>query len=257
MKNRVLLDEHDLQRPWLGPYRKNAANVRSALARGAGVAEALALCSRERRFVDPSQSPRSEHYEAFIARTGTVPIRDDLHDLFNGLVWLAFPLAKRRLNTLHAEQIESTGVGATRGALRDAITVFDENGALLQAPAALLQALARRDWPGLFLERRALWRETRLVLFGHALLEKLLNPRKAICAHVLPLAADSGPTTQHADALDAALAALLSRETLSGKPFLPLPVLGVPGWWAGNDDPAFYDDAAVFRSATGAASRAA
>ncbi|HMM24565.1 MAG TPA: DUF3025 domain-containing protein [Pseudoxanthomonas mexicana] len=27
----------------------------------------------------------------------------------------------------------------------------------------------------------------------------------------------------------------------------PLPVLGVPGWWDGNADPAFYADAAVFR----------
>jgi hypothetical protein len=24
-------------------------------------------------------------------------------------------------------------------------------------------------------------------------------------------------------------------------------VLGVPGWWPGNEEPGFYDDAAVFR----------
>ena len=28
----------------------------------------------------------------------------------------------------------------------------------------------------------------------------------------------------------------------------PLPLLGVPGWWPANADPAFYDDASVFRS---------
>jgi hypothetical protein len=31
------------------------------------------------------------------------------------------------------------------------------------------------------------------------------------------------------------------------KPWLPLPVLGVPGWWNSNEEIGFYDDAAVFR----------
>ena len=37
----------------------------------------------------------------------------------------------------------------------------------------------------------------------------------------------------------------------SAKPFLPLPVLGVPGWWPANENPGFYDDADVFRPARG------
>jgi hypothetical protein len=28
---------------------------------------------------------------------------------------------------------------------------------------------------------------------------------------------------------------------------MPLPVLGVPGWWSANDAADFYDDAEVFR----------
>jgi hypothetical protein len=28
----------------------------------------------------------------------------------------------------------------------------------------------------------------------------------------------------------------------------PLPVLGIPGWAPGNEEPAFYDDTAVFRA---------
>ena len=31
------------------------------------------------------------------------------------------------------------------------------------------------------------------------------------------------------------------------KPFSPLPVLGVPGWWPDNAKLGFYDDAEVFR----------
>jgi hypothetical protein len=34
---------------------------------------------------------------------------------------------------------------------------------------------------------------------------------------------------------------------LATKPFAHLPVLGVPGWWRANQDPAFYADASVFR----------
>lgn len=34
---------------------------------------------------------------------------------------------------------------------------------------------------------------------------------------------------------------------LARKPWLPLPVLGVPGWWNSNEQIGFYDDAAVFR----------
>ena len=36
-------------------------------------------------------------------------------------------------------------------------------------------------------------------------------------------------------------------EVLATKPFVPLPMLGVPGWWSANEDAAFYADAEVFR----------
>ena len=39
----------------------------------------------------------------------------------------------------------------------------------------------------------------------------------------------------------------LTAEYLAQKPFVPLPVLGVPGWWAANAAPDFYDDPKVFR----------
>ncbi len=99
--------------------------------------------------------PRARAYEAHVFETGTVPTHDNLHDFFNGLVWRAFPQAKRRLNELQATEIERAGVGATRGPLRDALTLFDENGALLEAPPALWRALAARDWPALFVSRGA------------------------------------------------------------------------------------------------------
>ena len=220
--------------------------VETAWRSGLSLPEALnGVRPRPVQFVPQDHLPPDEAYEAFIRRTGTVPTRDNLHDLFNGLVWLAFPEAKRRLNELQAAEIARAGIGATRGPLRDALTLFDENGAVLDAPEPLWQALAARDWHTLFVTQRALWSEARLWVFGHALLEKLATPRKALTAHVLrlPPPAAGGP----AAACDRALACSLAPEYLAQKPFVPLPVLGVPGWWSGNAAANFYDDPKVFR----------
>ncbi|MBU1357480.1 MAG: DUF3025 domain-containing protein [Gammaproteobacteria bacterium] len=241
----------DTSRPWLSPYATHVERASAAVSRGDGVAQALAsgigepigLPGGPLRFVPANEAPGDEAYEAFIFRCGCVPTRDNLHDFFNGIVWLHWPKAKRRLNELHAAELARTGVGATRGPLRDALTVFDESGAVLDAPPALWRALFARDWQTLFVTRRALWDEARLLLFGHALLEKLTVPRKAITAHVL-----YAPGAVRSIAPDdAAIAAALEPDHLRAKPFVPLPVLGVPGWWVPNESPSFYDDASVFR----------
>jgi hypothetical protein len=182
-------------------------------------------------------------YETFINTTQRCPTREGLHDFFNGLVWLHFPHAKRRLNRLQAQQIAAMGVGPSRGAVRDALTLFDENAALLAAPDALWEALLAKDWQRLLLDLRSLWKEAQLWVFGHALLEKLTLPRKAICAHVyrVPLCLPD------LSALDLWLSTDLAADKLARKPFAHLPLLGVPGWWAANEAAGFYADAAVFR----------
>lgn len=240
----------DPDRPWLAPYAPRAAAMAASLAQGGDAAAVLsqaapgiALPAGPLRFVSADAAPAGEAYEAFIFRTAQVPTRDNLHDFFNGLVWQHFPRAKQRLNALQAAEIARAGIGATRGALRDALTLFDENGAVLDAPPALWQALLARDWQRLFVSERALWQEARLLVFGHALLEKLVAPRKALTAHVLR-APDAGRAILIDDA---AIAAALQPSHLAAKPFTPLPVLGVPGWWPANEAPGFYDDAAVFR----------
>jgi hypothetical protein len=225
--------------PWLLPHWKLFHQVTSG-STSSSVAAALNAARTDLvpvRFVDPSAQPTNEAYEAFIARTSTVPTRDNLHDLFNGLMWLAYPRTKRRLNLLQSQEIELRGTSGPRGPLRDALTLFDENAALLKAPAELIESLRRRDWQGLFVTRRSLWQQTDVLLFGHALLEKLMQPRKAITAHVWLVE----------DMTDEALASSLTPQRLTDRPFLPLPVLGIPGWWPANAAPAFYDDPEVFR----------
>ncbi len=238
----------DWQQPWLAPLRGAGAAIASAVGAGRPVWQALDDAGRKApgpRFVPQESLPAGEAYEAFIFRTGQVPTRDNLHDFFNGLIWLHYPQAKRRLNALQAGAIAAQGVGAVRGPLRDAVTVFDENGAVLFAPRELREALVARAWRRLFTDLRPLWRQARLEIFGHALLEQLVKPRKPLTAHVLlvPDAPESVPD------VDAWLAGVLQPARLEAKPFTPLPVLGVPGWWGENENFSFYDDSSVFRSA--------
>jgi hypothetical protein len=157
---------------------------------------------------------------------------------------MTFPQTKVRLNQLQAQQITRSGVQSVRGPTRDGITVFDENAAFLQAPDALWQALEDKNWRRLFVDLRPLWAQSHLVLFGHALLEKLVKPRKGITAHVYRVSAQD----QSVKAMDTWMAAEVTEEKLALKPFAHLPILGVPGWWADNENPDFYDDAFVFRS---------
>jgi hypothetical protein len=197
------------------------------------------------RFVPQADLPAGEAYEAYIFRTAQVPTRDGLHDFFNGLCWLQFPRTKQRLNQLQAAQIAASGIQPVRGPARDALTVFDENAAFLCAPDPLWSALVAKDWHRLFITLRPLWADAHLVLFGHALLEKLVHPRKPITAHVYRAQVASNSIAD----VDAWMAEDLSAQKLTAKPFAHLPVLGVPGWWAANEDPDFYLDASVFRPA--------
>ena len=199
----------------------------------------------EVKFVPQSALPEGQAYEDFIFKTAQVPTRDGLHDFFNGLCWHRFPLAKRRLNELQAAEIEAQGISATRGPVRDALTLFDENVVLMHAPDEVWSALQARDWLKLFVDLREQWQQVHLVLFGHALVEKLVTPYKSITGHVYRIASDVNPHDEAA--LDAWLVQDLQPTKLATKPYEPLPVLGIPGWCADNAERVFYEDTHVFR----------
>lgn len=250
--------ERDLDwgRPWFLAVATDGEAVLRRLGASVSLSHALneyrgsarmAGAQRPLRFVPQSELPPGAAYESHIFHSGCVPTRDNLHDFFNGLVWLRFPCTKKRLNQLQAAEIAAAGVGAVRGRVRDALTLFDENAALLQAPDPVWEALLARDWQRLFVTLRPLWSEARLVLLGHALLEKLVLPYKSITAHVYrhPVPPLLGSDLARWDGW---LATCLNREAMATKPFTPLPVLGVPGWWPENNAPGFYEDSAVFRA---------
>lgn len=242
------LEAIDWCAPWLAPYKDVAEQAANQHDDETSVCQLLnSLDTAPIHFVPQNSLPADEHYERYIFNSKQCPTRDGLHDFFNGLCWIQFPKIKIRLNQLQAAQIEHLGSVTSRGPVRDALTVFDENAAFLFAPPKLWQALLDKDWQRLFVTLRPLWQEAQLVLFGHALLEKLVKPRKPITAHVYACDFPADFQSIQLSDIDALISADLTPEKLATKPFAPLPVLGVPGWWAANEIESFYDDETVFR----------
>ncbi|MDB5963382.1 MAG: hypothetical protein JWP59_4676 [Massilia sp.] len=255
------MDRIDWTRPWYDSVRPAFERLGGGDIHAAFNAAAAELALRNAagqpiRFVPQADLPAGRAYEQFIGASGCVPTRENLHDFFNALVWLSFPRTKQQLNALQAAQIALSGVGKSRGPARDAATIFDENCALLvvrQGAGDLVDALRGHRWREAFIERRAQFgadADAQLWLFGHALMEKLAAPRKAITAHTRVVVADAtyfaAPPAERRAWLDAHQAAALQNEALSTASFTPLPVLGVPGWWPEQNDE-FYGDASVFR----------
>ena len=259
-----MFGEIDWSRAWFASVRDAASRIDLSLPSVVDPfcqqAAALALVNhagQPLRFVPQAALPEGTAYEEFIGATGQVPTRDNLHDFFNGLVWLTFPIIKRQLNALQSAQIAQEGVGKSRGPARDAATIYDENSALLVVRddddgAALVGALRNHRWREAFVERAAMFGSSAQVwLFGHALMEKLVAPYKAITAHTrVVLAGEDYWTLDDAGRrawLDCVEAQRLADEGLVKGSFTPLPVLGLPGWWP-QQDAAFYADDTVFRA---------
>ncbi|MFC5476523.1 DUF3025 domain-containing protein [Paraherbaspirillum soli] len=260
------LEAIDWQRPWLAPFRalgrqlSAAADWRLALNAAAMAGDIRNHQDLPIRFVAQAELPAATAYEAFISSSGQVPTRDNLHDFLNALVWLSFPAIKACLNALQAAELARAGTlsgsSKPRGAARDAATIFDENAALLVVrdnPSGqnLIAALRNHQWQQAFIEqRRAFDCDAEVWLFGHALMEKLVRPYKAITAHALVLFAPEPFFALEQDAkrawIDSQIAADLMRHGSVIGRLTPLPVLGVPGWSA-DQDADFYADAAVFR----------
>ena len=241
----------DWSAPWWAPWRSVGQRVAQRVMAGETVAQALNAENAVKQFVAQTAMPEGTAYEQFIFGTGQVPTRNNLHDFFNGLAWIVFPQTKLQLNAMQAHEIRAHGVQTTRGPLRDALTLFDENAAFMQPSAELTHALRERDWQRAFIQLRTEWLDQPPILFGHALLEKLVSPYKSVTAHmyIAQAATKTIANTATTEDWDAHISAALNPAALVPKPYLPLPVLGVPGWWPANEAPSFYDDAQVFRPA--------
>lgn len=255
-------DGLDWSRPWYRSVLEAARSITAAADWRAALNARAALGGLTNqqvlplRFVPQAALPEGTAYEAFIHDQGQVPTRENLHDFFNALVWLSFPRIKVQLNALQAAQIALSGVGKSRGAARDGATLFDENAALIVVRAApeataWVEALRSHQWKTVFGAQRARFEnDCQVWLFGHALMEKLAAPYKAITAHAWIVTADDAffalPLPERRAWIDERVAQELAQHGVTPERFTPLPVLGVPGWWPLQDDD-FYADASVFR----------
>ena len=208
------------------------------------------------RFVASSELDNGS-YEQRIYTTGQVSTRPDCwHDLFNALVWMRYPHIKTAMNSLHYQSGAGFKCGR-RGALRDALTLFDECGVIVfSGQFEILNALAERRWSDAFLAD-AFRSSVALSICGHAMLEKYLSPYKAMTAKAMLVHADSGfmklPRLEMLNRLDRGMAKTMLSGHVMDKPahLSPLPLAGVPAWWPRDEqeNEMFYNDLQVFRPA--------
>jgi hypothetical protein len=219
----------------------------------ASLNEAARLRSVDMAFVaTPEQKLSAVDYERRIVNDRELIVNDTWHDIFNACIWLTFPKTKRTISELHVEI--GHGENNRRPRQRDALTLFDEAGLILCAHGSLCDEFKQlnetHQWKTLFVERRREFIEhVTPYLFGHGTLEQLIEkPHRGLTAKALwlPLARDAT-----IEAIDEYLAAQVRGGLLltSNERRIPMPLLGVPGWFDENADPACYDDASVFRAA--------
>ncbi|MEN9559588.1 MAG: hypothetical protein RLZZ502_799 [Pseudomonadota bacterium] len=127
-------------------------------------------CPHELIASDTSLSARA--YETYIHEQHKIPTRlHTAHDFFNALIWHRFPKSKALLNASHV----SDTVLNIRSRLRDGLTLLDESGVLLWAPASTLETLQalhqQHRWSELCVAHRDLWHSNVEVhFFGHGAL---------------------------------------------------------------------------------------
>lgn len=223
-------------RPWLGADSLERLN---ACAEAAGIRTESGCAVR---FVPPG--PGDPYYEIGVYESGRVATRaGNLHDWFNALAWLAFPRTKARLNAMHAQAIPHER--GRRGRLRDLLTLLDEGGALVACDDAALNALLQgHEWKTLFWEQRQrVLASMRLLVLGHAVLEKALEPWPGITCKAIFV-----PRSGDADAHAAGWLQRLSPEA-TPRELAALPIFGYPQWLPESGSAAFYEDARFFRAA--------
>ena len=212
------------------------------------------------RFVAPAQDSKKiqDAFEPRAFLKGEVQLRPlDWHDLFNALVWMTFPTTKAVINARHYEALsaESCG-GGNRTPVRDALTLFDEDGmVVLSSDPELLELVRTFRWKELFWERRGeVIRRMRFFVFGHALYHKALDPFIGMTGKALLLDMPSDfaqlPLKEQIAATDRLLATRVwdRARMRQGRELSPFPVLGVPGWWPANEQERFYENTGYFRT---------
>jgi hypothetical protein len=200
----------------------------------------------------PDKKISAVEYETRIANDHEFMVNDGLHDLFNACIWLTFPKTKRTISELHVEL--GSGENNRRPRRRDVLTLFDESGLMLICDPPHCDEFKKlnetHQWKTLFVEhRREFFDHVRPILFGHGALEQLAsNWHRGLTVKAQWLALHSKTSLAEIDAfLSTKIRA--NEELRDNEWRIPVPLFGVPGWFAENENATCYDDASVFRAA--------
>jgi hypothetical protein len=201
-----------------------------------------------------------QHYAPRIYLSGEIQTRtENWHDFFQLLTWFIFPRTKAVINAIHIprakQRIEGGGDVGRRSPIENMLSLFDEGGVVItSSDESLLQLIRDFNWKELFWQRRdELVEKFECITFGHAMYEKALAPYIGMTANAILLEVDEAYFARSsADRLahiDEQLAALFTGGEQYTQPrnLNPFPILGMPGWDAGNSDEGYYDNTRYFR----------
>ncbi len=208
-------------------------------------------CSRITPVAQAEKFDRFEdQYEPRVFLKGELQTRlNNWHDFFNALIWLRFPKIKSTLNELHYYSALQRDEKTNRSKLENAITLFDECGAIIiSSREDLLQMIRDHEWKRLFIEHRGSFiNEIKCFVFGHAMYEKALNPYIGMTVNAILICSDELLNSDFG-AIDDFVAQYWKQFHIqSTKDLQPFPLLGMPGWHTDNDNELFYEDKDYFR----------
>lgn len=222
-------------------------------------------------FVTQGDKPATfeDNYEPRIYLKGEVQTRENnWHDFFQVFIWSLFPKTKACLNKHHyhaacqRQQIQRKEANSdkhkqnlNRSPLENAITLFDECGAIIvSSDSALLEMIRNFEWKKLFIEhRQAVNKHLRCIVFGHAMYEKALTPYTGMTTPSLLFQIDEtllkADQKTLIDYLDEKTSKIFieNHAAITPKTLQPFPVLGMPDWTVLNSDPQYYDNSQYFR----------
>jgi hypothetical protein len=202
-----------------------------------------------------TDKPPALEFERRVLDRGEVATRaENWHDAFHACAWALFPRAKARINALHLEAGAAPAPNG-RSPLRDLLTLFDESGIVIAcADPWLASLLAGFQWHQLFwVERQRALRALDFTIFGHALYQQCHALYDGVTGKgiVVPVEPEyfTCAAQQRLARLDAAIERFFAgADVLTGPRTLqPLPLKGIPGWAAENQDETYYRDERQFR----------
>ena len=196
-----------------------------------------------------------DQYESRIYLKGELQTRlENWHDFFNATAWLQFPKIKSALNSLHYDNSKNRELGTNRSPLENAITLFDECGAVIVTDnEKYLDMIKNHEWKGLFWNNKKEFpQHIQCYVFGHAMHEKALAPYLGMTTHTIILIRDSNffqkNHPEQLQDIDQSIASTwLEKKIEKTKDLQPFPLLGVPSWWNEKQDDVFYNNKDYFR----------